>query len=104
MSPRPTLIVHPKAADEARRARLWYDGRSARAAESFMQKLEVAVNHILDGPESWPFVEEPYRRYLMQRFPFGLIYRYDADSDAVTILAVAHLKRRPGYWADRKAE
>lgn len=104
MSPPPTLIIHPDAADEARRARLWYEGRSARAAESFMRKLEVAIGHILDGPESWPFVDEPYRRYLMQRFPFGLIYRYDADSDAVTILAVAHLKRRPGYWADRKAE
>jgi mRNA-degrading endonuclease RelE of RelBE toxin-antitoxin system len=39
----------------------------------------------------------------MQRFPFGLIYRYDSDSDIVTVFAVAHLKRRPGYWADRPA-
>ena len=101
MSQQPELIIHPEAADEARRARLWYEGRSARAAESFMQKLEVAIDHILDNPASWPFVDEPYRRYLMQRFPFGLIYRYDAESNNVTIFAVAHLKRRPGYWADR---
>jgi plasmid stabilization system protein ParE len=74
-----------------------------RAAKSFGQKLEVAIEHILDSPESWPFVEEPYRRYLMNRFPFGLIYRYDSDRDTVTIFAVAHLKRRPGYWADRPA-
>ena len=66
-----------------------------------MQKLEVAMDHILDSPENWPFVDESYRRYLMHRFPFGLIYRYDADSDTVTVFAVAHLKRRPGYWADR---
>lgn len=101
MSPRPALIIHPEAAAEARRARLWYEARSARAAQSFMQKLEVAIDHILDSPASWPFVDEPYRRYLMQRFPFGLIYRYDSDSGTVTIFAVAHLKRRPGYWADR---
>ncbi len=101
MSQQPELIIHPEAADEARRARLWYKFRSASAARNFARKLEVAIDHILDNPEGWPLIDEPYRRYLMQRFPFGLIYRYDFDSDTVTIFAVAHLKRRPGYWADR---
>lgn len=101
MSARPELIIHPGAADEARRARLWYESRSAKAGESFAEKLEVAIEHILDNPEGWPYVEEPYRRYLMQRFPFGLIYQYDSDSETVTVFAVAHLKRRPGYWTDR---
>lgn len=101
MSPRPALIIHPEAADEARRARLWYEARSTPAARNFAQKLEVAIDHILDSPEGWPFIDEPYRRYLMHRFPFGLIYRYDSDGDTVTIFAVAHLKRRPGYWTDR---
>ena len=54
MSPRPDLIIHPEAAEEARRARLWYEARSKNAAKSFAQKLEVAINHILDSPESWP--------------------------------------------------
>lgn len=103
MSPQPALIIHPEAAEEGRRARLWYEGRSKNAGKSFAQKLEVAIEHILDNPESWPFVDEPFRRYLMHRFPFGLIYRYDPDSDNVTVFAVAHLKRRPGYWADRPA-
>ena len=44
---------------------LWYEARSAAAAKSFTQKLEVAMDNILDSPESWPFVDEPYRRYLM---------------------------------------
>lgn len=102
MKPRPALIIHPEAADEARRARLWYNERSVGAAKSFTRKLEVAIDHILDAPESWPLVEAPYRRYPMHRFPFGLIYRFDRDSETVTIFAVAHLKRRPGYWADRR--
>ena len=101
MSERPTLIIHPEAADEGRRARLWYETRSPRAAMSFARKLEVAIDHILESPESWPYVAQPYRRYLMHRFPFGLIYRYDSDSNTVTVFAVAHLKRRPGYWTDR---
>ena len=101
MSQRPDLVIHPEAAAEARRVRLWYEARSTSAARNFARKLEVAIDHILDGPEGWPFIDEPYRRYLMHRFPFGLIYRYDSDGDTVTILAVAHLKRRPGYWADR---
>jgi hypothetical protein len=67
VSPRPALIIHPEAAEEARRARLWYEARSKNAGKSFAQK------------------------------------RYDSDSDAVTVFAVAHLKRRPGYWSDRPA-
>ena len=104
MSQRPALVIHPEAAEEARRARVWYEGRSLNASRSFTDKLEVAIDHILDSPGGWPLVHNPYRRYLMHRFPFGIIYRYDADSNTVTILAVAHLKRRPGYWAGRSSQ
>lgn len=99
MSSKPGSRRSTSALESLKRGR--YEGRSARAPESFLQKLEVAIDHILDNLASWPFVDEPYRRYLMQRFPFGLIYRYDAESNTVTIFAVAHLKRRPGYWTDR---
>jgi len=39
------------------------------------------------------------RRFLLTGFPFALAYVVDGDS--VTVLAVAHLRRRPGYWLGR---
>jgi hypothetical protein len=40
-----------------------------------------------------------YRRLLLARFPFGLIYRFDGQD--IVIVAVAHNKRRSGYWRKR---
>jgi hypothetical protein len=33
------------------------------------------------------------------RFPYGVIYR--ASKDRVDVIAIMHLKRRPGYWKSR---
>lgn len=39
------------------------------------------------------------RRYLLRRFPFFVVFREVADR--VQIVAVAHARRRPGYWLGR---
>ena len=39
------------------------------------------------------------RRLLVKRFPYQLIYRVEGDE--IVIYAVAHQKRRPGYWRKR---
>ncbi len=36
---------------------------------------------------------------LVKRFPFQVAYRLMPDS--IVIVAIAHLKRKPGYWNDR---
>lgn len=36
------------------------------------------------------------RRLLVGRFPYQVVYRLRATE--IVIVAVAHLKRRPGYW------
>ena len=37
---------------------------------------------------------------LMGRFPYALVYREVSDVE-IEIVAVAHLKRRAGYWTGR---
>ena len=39
------------------------------------------------------------RRYLMRRFPYLVVYR--ATPDKLQVIAVAHGKRKPGYWRNR---
>jgi mRNA-degrading endonuclease RelE of RelBE toxin-antitoxin system len=51
-----------------------------------------------------PFIGEPLtttlRQFHLRRFPYKLIYRVDDDN--LRIIAVAHIRRRPGYWAVRR--
>ena len=91
--------VHPEAIAEARGARQWYDARNAEAAEAFGAELDLAVARIEEAPRSWPHYLAETRRYLLRRFPFFVVFR-EVD-DRVQILAVAHARRRPGYWRNR---
>ena len=91
--------VHPEAIAEARAAREWYEARNAEAAEAFMAELDAAIDRIEETPRQWPPYLAQTRRYLLRRFPFFVVFR-EAD-DRVRILAVAHARRRPGYWRGR---
>ena len=91
--------LHPEAIKEARAAREWYLARNAEAGEAFMAELDAAIEQIERGPRQWP----PYlcgtRRYLFHRFPFFVVFR---ETDIrIEIVAVAHGRRRPGYWLGR---
>ncbi|MHB9003921.1 MAG: type II toxin-antitoxin system RelE/ParE family toxin [Coriobacteriia bacterium] len=41
------------------------------------------------------------RKLVLAKFPYSLIY--EIDGDVVLILAVAHQRRRPHYWRERRA-
>jgi plasmid stabilization system protein ParE len=93
------LIWHPAALAEAEEARDWYAARSPMAARGFLLALEEAVNAVAEAPERWPKHRYGCRRHVFpNRYPYTLIYRFAADLE---IVAVAHQKRRPGYWKHR---
>jgi len=92
------LELHPEAALEAREARLWYAERSTEASNRFFVDLERALGMITQSPARWP-ERSGVRKYVLQRFPFVIFFR--VHDSAVEVLAVAHARRRPGYWKDR---
>lgn len=59
----------------------------------------LALAAISDAPHRWPKYLHGTRRLVMQRFPFSVVYL--DDPELVTIVAIAHNKRKPGYWKDR---
>ena len=72
-----------------------------RAGSTFIVEFRVCTGG-LDGseaPQRWPKYLHGTRRFVMQRFPFSVVYL--DDPELVTIVAVAHSKRKPGYWKDR---
>lgn len=91
--------IHPEAIAEARAAYRWYGERSASAAAAYLAELDLAVAAIAENPEMWPRHAHGMRRYILHRFPFYLVYRETADR--LEIIAVAHGRRKPGYWKDR---
>ena len=90
---------HPLAADEAQAAERWYRERNETASGRFQRELDVAIERISERPEAGSPYLSNTRRVLLRRFPFFLVYRVRGEQ--VQIVAVAHARRRPGYWRVR---
>lgn len=89
----------PEAEEEMNEAARFYESRSGGLGQDFLDEVQHTIESILALPESGPVVSEHFRRRILRRFPFGLLYAIEAER--IVIVAVAHLKRRPGYWKDR---
>ena len=96
--PRP-IGFPPEALAEAVAAAAWYRDRSARAAAAFEAEIAHAMNRIAAAPDRYPPYVDESRRILLRRFPYAIIYRLNADT--IEIVAIAHGRRRPGYWRHR---
>ncbi len=77
----------------------WYRERSPDASAAFLLEVIEAFEIISEAPQRWPEYLHETRRYVLQHFPFSVVYLDDPDE--VLIVAVAHSKRRPEYWIRR---
>ena len=77
----------------------WYEQQCAGLGREFLDEVDRVVRRIRRYPESCAELALGLRRGLLARFPYGLIY--GRDGEALVIVAVAHLHRRPQYWVDR---
>ena len=96
-----SVLVTSAAERDFTEALCWYAERSQRAAEGFDAEFQRALEQIAADPERFAHCDDLHRYYLMRRYPYQVIYRQREDQ--LIIVAVAHAKRRPGYWSDRSS-
>lgn len=96
------LVLHPAALAEAQQAKAFYEKRDVDVALAFEELLAIALDRIEESPDRWPPYMHETRRYLLRRYPYAIIYEVRAD--LVRVLAIAHQRRRPGYWARRRKD
>jgi plasmid stabilization system protein ParE len=77
----------------------WYAKRSKQAAVHFVIAVDAALSAIAADPERFVAVDDLHRACPVTRYPFRIVYRVAAGR--VVVVAIAHAKRRPGYWKDR---
>jgi plasmid stabilization system protein ParE len=96
-----SLRVLPEAEEELAQAAEWYESKRVGLGVELVAVVDRAFDEILDAPVSHALwrADRPYRRKVLTRFPYIVFFR--ATDEAVEIVAVAHAKRRPGYWVGR---
>ncbi len=98
------IRLSPEAIDELVETAVWYRAQRPGLESEFLDEIERVLPLIESSPASFPrLLDIPadlvIRRALLPRFPYALIFMDLGEH--VRVLAVAHAKRRPGYWLDR---
>ena len=77
----------------------YYIDNNEVVTRRFVAEFEFGVEAILANPSRWRKEGESARIYRMPNFPYSLIYR--VVEEEVILIALAHHRRRPGYWQKR---
>ncbi|WP_169977672.1 type II toxin-antitoxin system RelE/ParE family toxin [Tautonia rosea] len=94
-------MIHAEAEAEVLDAIAYYEDRQAGLRRAFREDLEATLDRIRRMPGTFaPIDDQGTRKHRFQRFPYT-IYYVELD-DVIWIAAIAHQKRRPGYWSRRR--
>ena len=94
-----TVKFHPDAESEMISASAYYEGQQPGLGKRFLASVQDAINRIVLNPRLYPTVAPDVCRCLTKTFPFGVLFRKQADR--IVITAVMHLRREPNYWKNR---
>lgn len=93
MRPEPKLTPGAKA--DIRQAVAYYNAQRPNLGFDFLDEFEVLASNIREAPLLSTLVDDPVRRTLMARFPFGVFYLAGTPQEADVILAVVDLRQDP---------
>jgi plasmid stabilization system protein ParE len=91
--------ILPEASEELEACVSYYNSQQPGLGTGFLAEFERTAERILDFPNAARSVSEDIRSRPVHRFPF-----YDLNrslSEEIIVIAIAHRRRRPGYWAGR---
>jgi plasmid stabilization system protein ParE len=94
-----SYFFEPAAQRELEEAADFYDLESPGLGMRFGDAVMVAIESLLEFPESRPVLLGQTRKLVVARYPYSILYR--VDGDLIVISAVAPQSRRPGYLKDR---
>jgi plasmid stabilization system protein ParE len=89
---------HPEARAELRQSVEFYERETVGLGREFAAEVRATIEHLLENPLSGSVAQAGTRRKLLQRFPYSLIYL--VEHGRITVVAVMHHRREPG-WTDR---
>ena len=95
---------HAEAFEEYRAAAKWYETQRPGWGDVFMDSVDSSIETIRDPSIRWGFylgrrsTPQVYSRSVAG-FPFDIVFLLIGEE--VYVVAYAHERRMPGYWAHR---
>ncbi|MBU2622989.1 MAG: type II toxin-antitoxin system RelE/ParE family toxin [Proteobacteria bacterium] len=94
-----SVFFDPDAKAEFLAAVQYYESCQSGLGRRFKLIVQSALQKVAETPFQYRLIHKPFRRYLLPKFPYAIIFSIEPDH--IRIIAVAHTKRKPGYWQRR---
>lgn len=91
--------LHREALEEFDAAAAYYAQVDLGLGQRFYAVIDQLIDEACQSPGTFRYIRKPARRHFTREFPYGIIYVERRDD--IWILAVMHLRRKPGYWQHR---
>jgi len=96
-----TPSVSPEADWELTKEAVFYAREGgAELGVAFIAEFERALTLLCDHPKLGASWRNRRRRFPLRKFPFSIVY-YTRGAE-LRVVALAHHRQKPGYWAGRK--
>ena len=100
----PQLLFETEAEHELDEAAQRYDEQRPGLGQRLLDQVARTAEHVREFPRAGAPVkhvseELGVRQAPVKGFPYHLVYL--ATAQEIRVLAIAHYRRRPGYWLDR---
>lgn len=89
------LFYTEKAREDLQLAYQWYESQLNGLGDQFLEQIERVLEKLLIFPEHCPVAREPYRRCLIQKFPYSLFYIIELED--IVIQSIFHNHRKPEF-------
>ncbi|MES1941661.1 plasmid stabilization system [Salinisphaera sp. T5B8] len=94
--------LHPGAEDEFVAQVDFYESRQPGLGERFARAIYATFERLIENPGLGKPAGERMRQLSLQQFPHSVIYQH--GQHGLFVLAIAHQKRRSGYWRNRSSD
>jgi hypothetical protein len=80
----------------------YYNEQCPGLGYEFAAEVHRTFERLRRFPEAWPVFSKQSHRCLLDRFPYGVLYRMEKDT--ILVGAIMHLNRDPKRWVNRAGE
>lgn len=73
----------------------WYNEQSPGLGHELMTEFFEHLKKLHENPQRFKYILKPFRRLILKRFPYLLIFRIDEKRKRVVVAVLWHKKRDP---------
>jgi len=80
----------------------WYEEQSIGLGDCFADVIYSSINSIVKTPEAYQNRKGNSREYVVDKFPFIIVYRFLKKENTIYVLHIFHTSRHPKRKYRRK--